>query len=417
MPYVHVDDLPADVREQLPDQAQQIFLAAFNDAEQSGGDASDREGCCFKIAWDAVSKSYQQDAAGTWIESQNLASFGNIEAVPVGSHDAILQGLDQWLPSTHAWVKGGKTRFGVQNFKGTESKWDQVPLIFIPGKPVHPNNQALRENLDAEIARIGGRIAGSVSQTAIQTAGTPRLQAHLSLDDPEVQSLHADGHLGQSTGFDCLTFPSGHLAGTVEPSHILLFDLRNGAPNDPKTMFLNLSGETDMAENDPEMKGLLAKLTSALEGFGKGPAPVAHTNVAADESAAKLAEQAQMIELANVAKATAEAELEAAKAKLAEFANLETQRIAAEKEALWLEIKNTMTLGSTYKPEDEAAARARWEADPSRFALDLVHANLTRAPAKGAQGASFVNTAAAGASDEQALADLGYPSLEISGGN
>lgn len=417
MPYVHESDLPADVREQLPDQAQQIFLAAFNEADSTTcRDASDREGCCSRIAWDAVSKSYQQDAAGTWREIQNLESFGNIEAVPADTHDVIFQGLDQWLPTTHQWVKGGKTRFGVRNFEGTEVQWDQCPPIFVPGKPEHPNNAALRENFDKEIARINGRIAGSAANTTLLAAGTPRMQTQFAFTDPEVQNLHAQGLLGVSSGFDCFTFPSGHLAGTVEPSHYLLFDLRNGSPNDPKTMFLNLCGELNMAEND-EIKGLLAGFTSALKEFGRGPTPAAHTNVAADESAAKLAEQANMIELANVAKATAEAELEAAKAKLAEFANLETQRIAAEKDAKWVEMKNILTIGSTYKPEDEARLRTEMESDPIGFAIRTVHANLTKAPAKGARGASFVNVKTAEASDEQTLADLGYPSLEISGGN
>lgn len=417
MPYAIVDDLPADVRDSLPDQAQQIFLAAFNEADKTScRDASDREGCSFKIAWAAVGNTYKKTPAGKWTEIQNVASFGNVEVVPASTHDVVIQGLDQWLPTPHTWIPGGKVFFGSTNFEGSEPKWNAVPEIFVSGIPEHPSSKALRENQAAELARISGRVVGKPTGTEIIKAGTPRMQSKLSFADAEVQNLHAQGFLGQSTGFDCPTFASGQMNGMVEPSHILLFDLRKGSPNDQKTMFLNTkAGEEIMGEND-EIKGILSKLTSAIEGFGRGPAPAAHANVAADESAAKLAEQVKNLEIANTAKATAEAELEAAKAKLAEFANIETKRLVDEKETRWLEIKNTLAIGKTYKPEDETSTRAAWENDPVKFALDLVHESLAKPPAKGAQGATFANTSPAGASDEQALMDLGYPSLEVSGG-
>ena len=423
MPYAVVEDLPADVRDALPLHGQQIFLAAFNEADETScRDASDREGCSFKIAWAAVGNSYQKNPAGKWTEIQNVASFGNVEAVPASTHDVVLQGLDQWLPTPHTWIPGGKVFFGSKNFEGSEPKWDAVPEIFVSGVPEHPSSEALRANQAAELARIRGRVVGKPTDTKIVKVGTPRMQSKLTFADAEVQNLHAQGFLGQSTGFDCPTFASGQMNGMVEPSHILLFDLRKGSPNDQKTMFLNTkrTGEENMGENDPEMKGILSKLTSALEGLGKSSKETAHANVAVDDSTEKLAERlaehAKNLEIANTAKATAEAELEAAKAKLAEFANIETKRLADEKEARWLDIKNTLTVGKTYKPEDEAATRAAWEKDPVKFALDLVHESLAKPPAKGAQGATFGNTSPAGASDEQALMDLGYTSLEVSGG-
>ena len=398
MPYATVEDLPSEVRDALPAEAQAVFLAAFNDAYEKCGDAGDREGCSSRAAWAAVR---------TKTEIQNVSSFGPTSTIAPDTHEAILQGLNQWLPTPHEWVKGGKTYLGVRNFTGTEPAWDQVPLIYVPGAPKHPSNRGLRENLEAEVARVGGRLAGRMAGTTLHQAGTPRLSSLLVFSDPEVQQLHAEGNLGLSTGFDSFTFPSGHLAGTVEPSHVLLFDLRHGTPpNDPRTMFLNL-GDPDMAD-DAETRGLLTRILSILERPAAAP-PAAHTNTAP-------ADTARLIEQANLEKAKTEKELADAKAKLEEYQNLEKKRQAEEADGLWLEVKNALPKGETHKPEDEAKLRQEWEANPTKFALRLVSANLNRAPEKPAQGISHYNGPAPEKTDEARLDELGIPSIVISGG-
>ena len=359
-------------------------------------------------ATDADARATDQQGGGKKAEIQHVSSFGPAGTVPPDTHDAILQGLNQWLPTPHAWVRGGKTYLGVRNFEGTEAAWDQVPLIYVPGRPVHPNNQALRENPDAEIARIGGRIVGGIAGSAITAAGTPHLRGSLSFDDPEVVRLHGEGNLGHSTGFDALTYPSGHMAGTVEPSHVLLFDLREGLPpNDPKAMFLNV-GDPSMA--DDETKGLLTKILEGINGLK--PAPAAHVHTAPPD------DTAQKLEQANLAKAQAEKENADLKAKLLEYENTEKKRAQDAADARWLELKNTaIPKGWTHTPEKEAAERAEWEGDPVGYAMKLIHANTQQGGGKKAEGVSHVNTGGAPQkSNEEKLADLGYTSLTVTGG-
>ncbi|RUO98475.1 ChaB family protein [Hyphomicrobium sp.] len=63
MPYAANDDLPASVRENLPEHAQDIFRAAFNSAyDEYGGD----EEASFRIAWAAVKRSYVKEG-GEWV--------------------------------------------------------------------------------------------------------------------------------------------------------------------------------------------------------------------------------------------------------------------------------------------------------------------------------------------------------------
>lgn len=71
MPYDKRQDLPESVRDALPDQAQDIYLAAYNNAwdeyrnaEDRQGDAS-REEVSHKVAWAAVKREYEKQG-GKW---------------------------------------------------------------------------------------------------------------------------------------------------------------------------------------------------------------------------------------------------------------------------------------------------------------------------------------------------------------
>jgi hypothetical protein len=352
-------------------------------------------------AGDARATQHQDAEA---VELQHVSSLGS--AVPPDSHEAVLHGLEQWLPTTHRFVSGGKTYLARDNFAGTEPLWDLVPLVYVPGSPVHPSNAALRTDAAAELARIGGRVVGSITGTAIPAAGTPRLSSHLNLEDDEVRAIHAAGRLALSTGYDARTFPDGTLAGKVEPSHVLLFDSRWGSPNDPKVMFLNLGDS--MADDDT--KGLLTQIRDLL----KGPQPAAFTHTL-EPPVAVDTETARKLELANTAKTEAEQKLAAAEAQLAEYRNAEQKREVDAREARWTEMKNLLPKGLTHTPEKEAALRKEYETDPAGFALKIAHANLNAPQGRQAQGASYVN-AQGEKTDEQRLGELGYTSLTVSGG-
>lgn len=57
MPYATPDDLPDSVRLHLPPHAQEIFVAAFNNAwDEYGGD----EERAFRVAWAAVKRRYHK---------------------------------------------------------------------------------------------------------------------------------------------------------------------------------------------------------------------------------------------------------------------------------------------------------------------------------------------------------------------
>lgn len=66
MPYKNLKDLPESVSQHLPRHAQEIYLAAFNNAWQEYSDPSARRGkasqeeVAHKVAWAAVKKLYEK---------------------------------------------------------------------------------------------------------------------------------------------------------------------------------------------------------------------------------------------------------------------------------------------------------------------------------------------------------------------
>lgn len=66
MPYSKTSQLPPNVRNHLPEPAQEIFVAAFNYAYAKLEPGED-EVPAFKIAWSAVKKTYEK-REGKWVK-------------------------------------------------------------------------------------------------------------------------------------------------------------------------------------------------------------------------------------------------------------------------------------------------------------------------------------------------------------
>jgi cation transport regulator len=62
MPYATTADLPDRVKTHLPQHAQEIFRAAFNNAL---GEYKDEERA-FRVAWSAVERDYAKGDDGRW---------------------------------------------------------------------------------------------------------------------------------------------------------------------------------------------------------------------------------------------------------------------------------------------------------------------------------------------------------------
>lgn len=74
MPYKNNKQLPEQVKNVLPDDAQDIYRAAYNNAFDEYKDPGDREGdatreeVSHKVAWAAVKNVYQKSDDGNWVK-------------------------------------------------------------------------------------------------------------------------------------------------------------------------------------------------------------------------------------------------------------------------------------------------------------------------------------------------------------
>jgi cation transport regulator len=67
MPYRNISDLPQSVRSNLPEHAQEIYLASFNNAWEQYREPANRRGnssreeVSHKVAWAAVKQAYEKN--------------------------------------------------------------------------------------------------------------------------------------------------------------------------------------------------------------------------------------------------------------------------------------------------------------------------------------------------------------------
>jgi cation transport regulator len=75
MSFANLEELPTEVSEQLPEGAQQIFMAAFNTASADG--LSEEEAT--QAAWESVKNNYEQGENGEWqLKDLSDSSTGNM---------------------------------------------------------------------------------------------------------------------------------------------------------------------------------------------------------------------------------------------------------------------------------------------------------------------------------------------------
>jgi hypothetical protein len=314
------------------------------------------------------------DSASPLQPVNNEGSFSNHSL-----HDITLQRLDTSLP--YAGVSGGRLKYAIDNFTGTEQAWDRTLAVFVPpGVPVqHVDHVAFARDPQSEARRLGFRIVGHHSETKVigNGPGEPRAITKAVFTDQEVDRYASEGKLSLSTGFDATISPDGSMSGPVIPNHVLYF-LRNentafGTPataNDGGAMVNNLSEET---MTDEKVEGMFSKI---LEHVTPKENPL---KVTVDNLTSEITKRDAQI-------AALTQENAALKESKTALDNLMAERETAAKEARWTEVKNLHQPGLFHK-EKEAVERAAFEKDNAGWLMAHI-GNLQTvkpAPARGAE--------------------------------
>lgn len=77
MPYPSSAELPVSIRRHLPDHAQDIFRAAFNNAYAAHWNDPRREEAARRIAWAAVKRSYVK-VGDRWVARSELDPMASL---------------------------------------------------------------------------------------------------------------------------------------------------------------------------------------------------------------------------------------------------------------------------------------------------------------------------------------------------
>jgi cation transport regulator len=372
MPYDTIEDLPPKVRTVLTRPAQEIFLAAFNDAfKRTQGD----EKYAFSVAWSAVGRNYERQEDGS-IEAitEKRPFFSNKEHLLNGKHAVILQTLDR---------KIGGTEFKADAFASTLDAWAAVPLIYVPKGMGHPDLDAYDKDYEAALAKVKGRVVkGGMKDVTITTAGHPRLVATGDIKDKEIDDLIKAGAISLSTAFRA-PVRDGGLAGAVEPHHILLFEEdASNMPKDEGSGFLNK--EEIMTT---EQKAKIEEGLTLLDKFKAWMSQMATSEGKENTDMAENKELEAQLTLANKALEDEKKASGILNAKIAELTKenemnkAEVQKKAdalkafeqKQKDEDWEAVKNKLPKGFVHK-DKEAESRRMFEENPRalmEMALDF----------------------------------------------
>ena len=73
MPFSAIDELPVALQVSLPEEAQEIYCTAYNQAWDQYEDPNKRHGngsremAAHRKAWEAVQREFEQDVHGRWV--------------------------------------------------------------------------------------------------------------------------------------------------------------------------------------------------------------------------------------------------------------------------------------------------------------------------------------------------------------
>ena len=120
----NITDLPREIRENLPAEAQKLFLGSFNGAYDGTCKDNDREACAIRIAWGTVKKQFKQEN-GKWVRKSGAISDLQLFRIASASESKLL-------------ISGPLIEIGKKNLNGWGVQRSEVPAILseIKGVPL-----------------------------------------------------------------------------------------------------------------------------------------------------------------------------------------------------------------------------------------------------------------------------------------
>jgi len=340
-----------------------------------------------------------------------LLSNGGM-AVSADFKNTIVQTLDATIPKPDKPEED--VYYSKEAFQKAvdEGMMDNTKIILTDG--IHPFNFELFERDPEEAMRqIGAEDAGVLLDPRVELEGQPRLMGNFHLTNPKAVDLWKAGNLSLSTGLNCLTTPNGEVKGRDDISeitdfnHIIVFPRDKANPRDKGTFILNSEpvGE-DVTDENNKAKAALIALWNTMFPKESPPAEPEKKVAAGNSEEQSMVSEKELQDARDAAKAlelknsdlektvkeqgqkleTLGKQVETLTATNSEYKNAEDKRKQAERDATWLELKNSLPKGLTATPADEKALRDEAEGDPLAFSKRLTALKIQNSTQKQGSG-------------------------------
>lgn len=258
-------------------------------------------------------------------------------------------------------------------FEKNLEQWNTTPVILAEK---HPTKNKARENLNATLDEIKGKLLGYPTDVKLETAGTPRLTGNLPLSDPEAVKLHDAGRLATSPAY-AAEDDGKSLTGDVTPDHILVFpsgpDAQPGAPS----MMFGPDGKKSTSQEESHMTEEEVKKFQADAEKKDAELKAKEEELKSFQAKAESEKKALLEQ-----KATVEAQLKAFQDKvIQEKADAEFKTFMAHVPKGWKEGKEKVKEGDKEIEVEKAdLLRKEFQADPKALYERLLKFNETQQP-------------------------------------
>lgn len=358
-------------------------LAKIYDAIKAAGSAEKP----FAVAWVTWKKKYKKEG-NQWVKAK---TFGQMET----KHTAILQTLNRRTNEGYC--------FPSNVFRNKSNLWVDVPIVYAQK---HPDLNMFVDNPVQALEQVNGEIVGYINKAWVDYTGHPKFMAELSIDNPTIEAKIKAGSISLSTAFFGTTGTDQHV-NSFNPNHVLLFDeTGSNVPKDLGSMILNqqpmyknVFDETiigfcntgEIVGDEPIFRSLLNDIktivnnTIADKQKTEGIKIKESDNMTKEDNLEflqKIEDYTKKISILNQELkgkddliSSLSAEKEALSKELIEIKNKievdEATRVKILRDVQWTEIKNSLPVGLTHKPEDESKLRTQWETDPFTFSAEM----------------------------------------------
>jgi hypothetical protein len=186
--------------------------------------------------YDPVTQTWKPDVQVDMVASLKATAEAGMTSneTNMAFSESILQTLNRQI---------GESYYPADVFEANVAKFEGCPVVFADN---HPSLDLFSTNPKEALAKVNGRIIGTVTNARVVKEGHPRLMANVEVNDPIAMNIWRNGELSLSTAFKGnLSSDKSKLTGIASVNHLLVFREDEAAGSMPRDRGALLSATKD----------------------------------------------------------------------------------------------------------------------------------------------------------------------------